>query len=288
VDRSLLEVVALAPGDEPELERFLALHADSSMFLRANLAHAGIVDEGEPLQGTYVAARAGGAMVAVAAHCWNGMVIVQGRVDAVGDVARTAVARTGRPVNGFSGPSAQVIAARAALGLADRPATLDSLEDLFTLALDELRVPAALADGRWSCRRAVADDHAELARWRLAYSVEALGAVATPELEERTRQQIARNDAQWVLVVDGKRVATSAFNAQLPDTVQVGGVFTPPELRGRGYGRAVVAGSLVDARARGVQRSILFTGADHAAARTAYLALGYRIVGDYGLVLFTV
>src|SRR6266545_4632910 len=98
----------LGPGDEAALERFLREHADSSMFLRSNARKAGLVDRGEPLQGTYVAAcDDAGAIVAVAAHAWNGIVIVQGRVDLVCDVAREAVAASRRAVNGLSGPYAQ-------------------------------------------------------------------------------------------------------------------------------------------------------------------------------------
>ena len=67
--------------------------------------------------------------------------------------------------------------------------------------------------------------------------------------------------------------------------VQVGGVFTPPELRGRGHARAVVAGSLLSARAAGVSRAVLFTERENAPARRAYQALGFRVVGDYGMVL---
>jgi predicted GNAT family acetyltransferase len=74
------------------------------------------------------------------------------------------------------------------------------------------------------------------------------------------------------------------FNGRLPDAVQIGGVFTPPDLRARGFARAVVAGALLAARAEGVTRSILFTGRDNAFARRAYQSLGYGIVGNYGIV----
>jgi hypothetical protein len=50
----------------------------------------------------------------------------------------------------------------------------------------------------------------------------------------------------------------SSFTATTRGMVQVGGVYTPAELRGRGYGRAVVAGSLRDARKAGSRRSVLF------------------------------
>jgi predicted GNAT family acetyltransferase len=89
------------------------------------------------------------------------------------------------------------------------------------------------------------------------------------------------------MLVDGSDiVAYAAFNAALPEIVQLGGVWTPPERRGRGYGRAVVAGALLAARDGGAQRAVLFTGDDNVAAKRAYAALGFRRVGDWGLVLF--
>ena len=279
-------VTTLGLDDQPALEQFLARHADSSMFLRSNLHHAGILDHGERLQGTYVAMRDAHGIVAVCAHWWSGMMSVQGDVDALGEVARAAVARTGRAVAGITGPWAQVVAVRAALGLADRRTAMDSREDLFTLALADLQVPPALADGRWHCRHFDETDRDELVAWQLAYEVEALGATHTADDEARARDGFDPSGDKWVLVVDGVRVARAMFNARLPDCVQIGGVYTPPQLRGRGYARAAVAGALLEARAHGVSRSVLFTGADNAAARTAYLALGYRVVGDFGLVLF--
>ena len=63
-------------------------------------------------------------------------------------------------------------------------------------------------------------------------------------------------------------------------------MFTPPELRGRGYARAAVAGSLLDARSAGARRSTLFTNLENVAAIRAYEALGYERIGDYGLILF--
>jgi predicted GNAT family acetyltransferase len=92
--------------------------------------------------------------------------------------------------------------------------------------------------------------------------------------------------ADWVLVEDGRPVAYSIFNAELEDMVQIGGVWTPPELRGRGYGGGVVAGSLVHARSRGVTRAVLF--AERADAKRAYRRIGFRSVGEYGLLLFRV
>jgi predicted GNAT family acetyltransferase len=279
------DVRILVPGDEEALERFLRQHTDSSLFLRSNLRAAGLIDRGEPLQATYAAAWSRGTVVAAVAHCWNDNVLLQAPVE-IADVTRLAVARSRRPVRGLLGPWEQVIAARGALGLDDVPATKSQREELFTLALDALVVPENLAAGRVSCRRSRAADLELLAQWRVAFAREALGEPDQPGQLEAARDDIGRAHREgrsWLLEDGGRAVATAAFNAQLPDTVQIGGVYTPPALRNRGYARAVVAGSLIETRRSGTERAVLF--AENAAAKAAYVALGFKVVGEYGLIL---
>jgi ribosomal protein S18 acetylase RimI-like enzyme len=281
------EIRLLHPGDEAALDAFLAAHADTSMFLRANARSAGLVDHGEPMQGTYVAALEGGAIAAVAAHCWNGMVLVQAPAHAPA-VARAAARHSHRSITGFSGPWDQVVAARAALGLAAAPAVKDSRDELYALDLTRLVVPALLASAAVRCRHPEAAELELLVEWRARFSVVALGAVDGPDLRRAGRADVLLQHARgadWVLVRERKLVAYAVFNAMLPEIVQIGGVWTPPDCRGRGHARALVAGSLVAARKQGVRRAVLFADPLNAAARAAYLSIGFEIVGDYGLVL---
>jgi predicted GNAT family acetyltransferase len=158
------------------------------------------------------------------------------------------------------------------------------------LELDQLRVPALLNEPRVTYRVPTERDVVEkVAEFRVAYQVELLGAVRTPKLEEWTREEMHRQrlaENCWILVLDDEPVAFTAFTAKTRGIAQVGGVYTPPWLRNRGYGRAVVAASLLVARARGMTRSTLFTGIDNHAAMRAYGALGYERRGDYAIVLF--
>src|SRR5262245_47292115 len=117
-------VRTLSVGDEERLEHFLQAHADSSMFLRSNARVAGLVDRGERYQATYVAMEADGRIIAVVAHAWNGMVLVQAPVH-LDVLVRAAVTRSGRPITGLCGPDTQVTAARRVLGLADSPAQME-------------------------------------------------------------------------------------------------------------------------------------------------------------------
>jgi GNAT superfamily N-acetyltransferase len=279
------ELRLLSPGDAAALDAFLRRHTDSSMFLRSNARAAGLEYQGKPLQATYVAAFAGDAITSVAAHCWNGMILVQAP-EQVGEVTRAVARHSRRPVAGFSGPAGQVGAARHALGLDDAPAAKDSAEGLYALALRDLVVSPALASGAVVCRHPHANELDLLTQWRVAFSIEALGFSDRAILEPAAREDILRhqaNHSQWILLDGGRPVSYSAFNARLPDAVQIGGVWTPPEARGRGYARAVVAGSLLEAREQGATRAVLF--ADDPAARRAYEAIGFRAVGAYGLVL---
>lgn len=281
----------LGPADEAALERFLARHADSSMFLRSNARAYGLRDGGERLHGTYAAAFDGDQIAGVAAHYRSHVLVLQAPVAAAA-LASRAVTASGRPVGGLIGPLAHVMEARTALGLDGARAAMESEEDLFALDLSHMQVPAALADGRLVCR--FPDGEGEMAQaraWRTAYAIEALGSTPGPDLDDEVRGSIAREVGRgdlWLLF-DGERgtaLSMTATNARLPDMVSIGGVYTPPELRGRGHGRAVVAGQLVDVQRTGVRRAVLFTGRDNTPARRAYEGLGFRIVGDYALILF--
>lgn len=281
----MIRVRTLGPGDEAVVGAFLARHADASMFLRSNLLAVGLAYEGRTFQCTWAGAFDGDQLVGVAAHAWNGIVLVQAP-RALADLVRHVVATSGRAVRGLLAEWAQLLAARRALGLDDRPARFVTRDDLFALELSRLVVPEPLARGRVRVRVADDSDLEHVVAWRSAYRVELMGHPAgDPQLGASSRDELAPLVAQgdcFLLESDGVPVAFSVFNAKLPDCVQVGSVYTPPALRGRGHARAVVAGSLLAARGAGVSRSILFTGEDNERARRAYLSLGYEVVGDYG------
>ncbi len=294
-------VSILRPGDESRLEAFLRPRLDSSMILLSNLRKAGIADRGGPFEGTYYRAPAGGEIAGVAAHYWQGNLILQAP-DHLDELVETISSAPVREVRGLLGPGDQVGRARRLLGWPDARIQLDEREGLYALPLAELVVPQQLGAGSVTPeggkptlrgRRAERRDLDRVAAWRVDYCLEALGAEETPELRAQCRAEMEgylERGETWVLEDSGVEgggvaVASTSFNATIREAVQVGGVWTPPELRGRGYGRAAVAASLLDARAEGVERAILFTGDDNVPAVKAYAALGFRRVGDHRVVL---
>jgi predicted GNAT family acetyltransferase len=284
------ELRVLTEAERPQLVELLLRHLESSLILLSNVDKAGVVDHGQIFQATYAGRfDASGALTAVAAHYWNGNVLVQGDAG-LEDAVRLACQRSGRAVGGFLGPRALVARARQALGLAQAPTKLDAQEQLFVLELEQLVIPELLSHPGVKWRfPSVGEAQRVLMPWRVAYAVETLGATDDEGLREGSRDMVLGWLAERnlsVLSIDGEIVSMSGFNSRARGAVQVGGVYTPPALRGRGYGRAAVAGSLLEAREAGYQRSTLFTQESNVAAQRAYLALGYRVIGDYALVFF--
>ncbi len=270
-------MILATPSDQAAIEAFLAPHAPFAMFPLNNLAHYGMAG-GSDYAVTCWLARHDGQITDVMTLCDNGIAMpflpsadYAGAVAAMGD----------RPLSGVIGPRAQVRGIEA-LGFADAPRTLDHDEPHFLLALDQMLVP----DGPGVLCPLEDASEAVIKAWMLDYQ---LGALNTPEAEaqsavESSYANYVVRDSHRVLMEDDTPLAMTGFNAQLPDIVQIGGVYTPPDLRGRGYARRALALHLAEAAGRGVTRGTLFSASD--AAARAYRAIGFERIGDWTLLLF--
>lgn len=277
----------LTASDRAELDSFLLRHRASSMFLRSNLFHAGVTDGPARFQGLYVGCIENGELVGVAAHYWNGNVIVQAPEHARACVD-FVLAESGRQVVGILGPWAQVQAVQPETVLDTRRLGKVVPEYLYALEIARMHVPSALRAGSVTLRAAAESDLPILLRWRRVYDRITMGF---PEhtIDDAKNAVMLRglisDGCLWVLEESGVPVAMTAFNATLADSVQVGGVFTDANARGKGYARCAVAASLQLAQAKGVRDAILFTEATNVPAQKAYEALGFDRVGDYGMVV---
>ncbi|MDH5671274.1 MAG: GNAT family N-acetyltransferase [Myxococcales bacterium] len=253
-----MQLRSLGAGSEASVDGFQAEHADSSMFLRYGLQQGGLVDQGMLYQGSYVGGLAAGQLVGVAAHYWTGIVPVQAPVVAAARLASEALRVSRRPLTGVSGPDDQVTQVLDALGLRGTWPRLHRREGIFALDILELTPPASVAGGELSLRPVGKADFGWLRGWYADYEVEAYGGRRGEDLDkavvDRLRGMFQR-EAGWIALEGERPVATVSYVAALPDIVQVGGVYTVPEARGRGCGAAAVAMALQMARERGGVRA---------------------------------
>lgn len=282
----------LQAPDLPIVDAFLRKHADSSMVLRSNLLKDGIEDNGGRYAGVYAGAFGEeGNLEAVAAYYRVfGNVFPQAENDEALDAAVSCAAQaSGTAVRGVIGLRPLVRRAITRLELDAAPCNYDANEGLYALELDQIRKPALLFDPTVELRPVQPSDADLYIAWQRDYDVRLLGAPDDAKLRAEAGEHFERMLASGeptLLTHAGIPRAKTNFNARLPDMVQVGGVYTPPAQRGRGYARSAVALSLLRARAQGAKRGVLFTGDDNKPAIAAYRALGFERIDDFAIVLF--
>ncbi|MEC8040635.1 MAG: GNAT family N-acetyltransferase [Pseudomonadota bacterium] len=262
-------------ADAPALGAFLARHPNSSMFLRSNLATAGIGNLDHPHGTFFLVQIKQGEIIGTFGVTNEGYAMCQ--APEAGPAEWQAFARgvAGRGISGITGSDTQVLQAIDALALPADLFSLNHAEPLYRLELAQLDPPQA------TLRAPETLDIDLLMQWFLAY-MQDTGLGGGPDMASKAIERAVnaiKGDVTRLLIVDGRPVAMTAFNARFEDMVQIGGVYTPPERRSRGYGRQVVAAHLAEARKDGVKTAILFSNND--AASKAYESIGFQRVGSY-------
>ena len=84
----------------------------------------------------------------------------------------------------------------------------------------------------------------------------------------------------------GRSVSLAGRHRAVAGQVRIGPVYTPPELRGRGFGGAATAAVTQAALDDGAEVVVLFTDLANPASNTLYQRLGYRPVGDWAVLRF--
>ncbi|HSB38744.1 MAG TPA: GNAT family N-acetyltransferase [Gaiellaceae bacterium] len=119
-------------------------------------------------------------------------------------------------------------------------------------------------------------------RWMDEFVAEALPPNAPqPESgEEFVDRREQDPDAGLVIWDDGGPVSMAGFGGRTPNGIRVGPVYTPPDLRGRGYASALTAALTLRLLDAGRRFCFLYTDLANPTANSIYQRIGYRPVGD--------
>ncbi|WP_284164628.1 GNAT family N-acetyltransferase [Frigidibacter sp. SD6-1] len=269
------------PGDREAIAAFLEAHIDWAMFPLSNL-RAGQRGEAGRYHTRFLIRRGGARVTGALGLSATGMLfpVIPGLSPA--DVSGLRPHLAGEAVSGLIGRKDWAHPLAAALGLDRAPRQRFTDEPGFALALSQLRMPDRSGLTLVPLR---AEDRARLIGWRGAYHVEILGldpAKADETAAADIDEYLARGSHR-LLLSDGAPVAMTGVNAALDRIVQIGGVYTPPALRGRGFARAAVALHLEELGGRGIRRAVLFAASDGAAR--AYRAIGFEPTGEMTMLL---
>jgi GNAT superfamily N-acetyltransferase len=137
---------------------------------------------------------------------------------------------------------------------------------------------------------ATEDDVDLLARWVTDFQGEAIkGRLVTASLVDavaQVRRSMAAGSGQILWRDGGVPVSLATVGAPHQGMSRIGPVYTPMELRGRGYGRAVTAASAQWALDRGAEHVVLFTDLANQVSNFIYQRIGFRPIADALEVIF--
>lgn len=267
------------PEDLDWITALLRDHIQASMFLLDNLQKYGLgSDAPYGMQVWCLNDREG-----IFAITNSGSVMMQAPTATAADWRALGPMVQGRKIEFVLGDAPQSRAFMAAVGLSELPAKRDADEPGFHLHLDDLVLDARPGEAL----RPFSDiPHEQLLEWGTAYNVEVTGK--DPEVaRELTRMNTGiylERDSHRLLYEGDRPVSRTGINAQVDDVVQIGGVYTPPDLRGQGYARRAVAYHMDELRQKGVRAAVLFAASNEAAK--AYRAIGFKPAGRFTLVVY--
>ncbi len=141
-------------------------------------------------------------------------------------------------------------------------------------------IPPRHASGRM--RTATLEDREVVVAWLRAFGLEAL-----PEEDQRDVEDVAdrwlRGETVRTLYLwedGGCPVSLTGAGGPTPHGIRIGPVYTPPELRGRGYASNLVAACTQAELDKGRMFAFLFTDLANPTSNSVYMKIGYEPVSD--------
>ncbi|MGZ3664125.1 MAG: GNAT family N-acetyltransferase [Ktedonobacterales bacterium] len=144
-------------------------------------------------------------------------------------------------------------------------------------------LPGVVVPGGAMVRRATALDLEPLTQLYLG----------TDGFEQLSEDQVRRTMAgrvhslrTYVAEIDGHIVAGASTSAETPDAAMIGGVWTAPDMRNRGFSTAVVA-ALARELLEEQRHPYLFYLVDNVTAAHVYNRVGFHVVGPWSIAYLT-
>jgi hypothetical protein len=173
-------------------------------------------------------------------------------------------------------------AAFAAMWRATRGVNVELGMVIRLFALGDLKPPRHRVAG--FARRVAEDDLSLATEWMQAFADE-LGDPNDDPAEEIRRR--ARRGAVWFWCdADGSPVSMAGNTAPAAGVARVGPVYTPVELRGRGYAEAATHSACRGLADEGIT-AVLFADQANPTSTGIYRALGFAPVSDRAVLLFS-
>ena len=135
---------------------------------------------------------------------------------------------------------------------------------------------------------ATLEDRELVLGWLHAFQDEAIpGDAPHIDLEAAVERRLQSSDAGFGIWIDDSRaVSICGYGGRTPHGTRIGPVYTPPELRGRGYGSALTAHVTQQRLDSGLDYCFLYTDMSNPTSNKIYMQIGYERVCDSAEYVF--
>jgi uncharacterized protein len=137
-----------------------------------------------------------------------------------------------------------------------------------------------------SLRQAVPADRELLLEWVLAFQAEAIPDGSPLDAARMVDTRLANPAEGLTIWEDPNPVSMAGFGGATPNGARIGPVYTPPELRGRGYASALVAQTSQRLLDGGKRFCFLYTDLSNPTSNAIYRRIGYEFVCESAEIQF--
>ncbi len=269
-----LHVSLLVDEDRPALAELLDGERQGTLYLRSLVHEFGLSPTDRQGHGRFFGAGRAGVLDGVAFLGNSRNITTHGSVAAV-EAALDRMLTSGGSPRLFVGPAAHAGLIRRVFSRAAVVPYLDRAQAYLVLEPENLL--RAEDDG---IRPAVADELREITVAHAAMTEEDL-AIPRAHLDMARMRELSRGRIEagkvWVVMKGGRLVFKTEEVARSGDGVLVGGVYTDPAFRGRGYAtRGIAAWARRLINEQGLRFLALHVNADNTPAVRAYERVGFR------------
>ncbi len=151
--------------------------------------------------------------------------------------------------------------------------------------LGELRAPLQVTG---VARPAERTEEGLLSDWLNRFRAEALGMVVETVVDAQSVRTAKEPPDEFLLwTMAGEPVSLAGVRSPTMGVSRIGPVYTPPEMRGHGYGAAVTATAAAWALRAGATEVVLFIDPDNPVSNAMYRRIGFEPVSDFVRIDFS-
>jgi RimJ/RimL family protein N-acetyltransferase len=282
--KKLFSVEKVSPDTQEEMVDFLKRHENYSLFLLGNFENYGAILSDSPYSGNFKLIRSSDEIVSVFCLTKKGSLLIQSVIlEPIFDFVLASCLQEPIPITGLVGnwDFCQLFWKFLKQKALIQSETFASKEILYKLDLSKISYPL-----NPDVRILTADDYNQWKPLRLAYlQEEGFPNDLNDEQLLQSFLEKCKKRIIWGYFLMDRLVSIADLNAKASDLGQLGGVYTDPNFRKKGYSKAVIHKLVSDIKEiHNIRKLIIFTGENNFPAQKLYESLAVNPVGYFALL----